>query len=162
MPFKVDQITGLVGTTDSTVFGNDNVKASAEISDGLNVLYGLVASDVGSGLYHAFRALAEAGPLGVTPTAAQTAKLNEALGLLDSGLAQLRTSNADNGRKLAEVDTLTTRAQERSLLWQDIVSKNEDADLSEVALNLTRQKSVLEASYSVFAQLSKLSLASYL
>jgi flagellar hook-associated protein 3 FlgL len=162
VPFKIDQLSNLVGTIDSDVFGNDNVHATAEISDGLNVPYGVTASEVGSGLYHAFRAFAEAGPIGATPTAAQSAKLNEAMGYLDSGLAQLRTANADNGRKMTEVETLTTRAEQRSLMWQDIVSKNEDADLSEVALNLTRQKSVLEASYSVFAQLSKLSLANYL
>ena len=65
-------------------------------------------------------------------------------------------------RKLAEVETLATRSDERSLLWQDIVSRNEDADLAQVAIDLTRQKMVLEASYSVFAQLSKLSLLSYL
>ena len=162
IPFKVDQLANLVGTTASTVFGNDQVKASAEVSEGLKVQYGVLASEAGNDLYLAFRALAEAGPIGTTPTAAQSAKLNEAMGYMDSGLAQLRTVNADNGRKLAEVETLATRSDERSLLWQDIVSRNEDADLAQVAIDLTRQKMVLEASYSVFAQLSKLSPLSYL
>lgn len=162
VPFKVDTLPALVGTLDADVFGNDNVRPSAEVSEGLSVDYGRTASEVGSGLYQAFRALAEAGPLGATPTPAQTAKLNEALGLLDTGLAQLRNANADNGRMQNEVDTLSKRAEQRSLLWKDIISKNEDADLSEVAINLTRQKTVLEASYSVFSQLSRLSLVSYL
>jgi flagellar hook-associated protein 3 FlgL len=122
----------------------------------------VLASEVGADLYQAFRTLAEAGSIGTTPTPAQAAKMNEALGQIDMGLAQVRTVNADNGRKLAQVDTLATRAEERSLLWKDIVSENEDADLAQVAIDLTRQKMVLEASYSVFAQLSKLSLISYL
>ncbi|MBB6124124.1 flagellin [Sphingobium subterraneum] len=161
-PFQVDTLAGLVGTTDADVFANDAVRASAEVSEGLTVQYGLVASEVGSGLYQAFRTLAEAGTLGTTPTAAQSAKLNEALGQIDNGLAQLRVANADNGRMQGEVETLAKRAEQRSLLWQDIVSKNEDADLSSVAIDLARQKMVLEASYSVFAQLSKLSLVGYL
>lgn len=161
-PFRVDTLPALVGTTDADVFGNDAVRASAEVSEGLTVQYGLVASDVGSGLYQAFRTLAEAGAFGTTPTAAQSAKLNEALGQIDTGLAQLRVANADNGRKQSEVETLSLRAEQRSLLWQDIVSKNEDADLSSVAVDLARKKMVLEASYSIFAQLSKLSLVGYL
>lgn len=162
VPFTKDKLSDLVGTAGADVFGNDDVRPSAEVSEGLNVTYGLTASEVGSGLYAAFRTLAEAGTLGTTPTAAQATKLNEALGQIDAGLAQMRVANADNGRKLGEVETLAKRAEERSLLWKDIISRNEDADLAEVAINLNRQKMVLEASYSVFSQLSKLSLISYL
>jgi flagellar hook-associated protein 3 FlgL len=162
VPFTKDALADLVGTTQADVFGNDDVRPSAEVSEGLTVEYGLTASDVGSGLYEAFRTLAEAGNLGSTPTPAQAAKLTEALGKIDSGLAQLRTANAENGRKQNEVETLAARADQRSLLWKDIVSKAQDADLAEVAINLSRQKTVLEASYSVFSQLSGLSLVSYL
>ena len=149
-------------TTPASVFTNDQVKASAEVAEGQQVQYGLLASDVGNDLYLAFRSLAEAGSFGTTPTAAQSAKINEALTWLDSGLIQMRTAQADNGLKLQQIDTLTSRAQDRSLLWQDIVSKNEDADLAQVAIDLTRQQMVLEASYSIFAKLSKLSLNAYL
>ena len=161
-PFTVDQLANLVGTTPATVFTNDRVKATAEVAEGQQIQYGLLASDVGNDLYLAFRSLAEAGSFGTTPTAAQSAKMNEALTYLDSGLTQLRTAQADNGLRLQQIDTLTQRAQDRSLLWQDIVSKNEDADLAQVAIDLTRQQMVLEASYSIFAKLSKLSLNAYL
>jgi len=161
-PFAIDQLPNLVGTTPASVFTNDQVKASAEVSEGQQVQYGLLASDVGNDLYLAFRSLAEAGTFGTTPTAAQSAKINEALTYLDSGLTQMRTAQADNGLKLQQIDTLTSRAEDRSLLWQDIVSKNEDADLAQVAIDLTRQQMVLEASYSIFAKLSKLSLNAYL
>lgn len=161
-PFPIDQLPNLVGTTSAAVFTNDQVKASAEVAEGQQIPYGLLASDVGDGLYLAFRSFAEAGTFGTTPTPAQTAKMNEALGYLDSGLAQLRTVNADNGLRMQQIDTLTKRAESRSLLWQDIVSKNEDADLAQVAIDLTRQQMVLEASYSIFAKLSKLSLNAYL
>ena len=146
----------------ANVFANDQVRATTEVAEGQPFQYGVLASDVGTDIYLAFRTLAEAGPIGATPTAAQAAKINQALGYMDSGLAQLRTVNADNGRKLAEVETQTLRAEDRSLVWQDIVSRNEDADLAQVAIDLTRQQMVLEASYSVFARLSRLSLNDYL
>lgn len=161
-PFAVDQLPNLIGTTPATVFTNDQIKASAEVAEGQQVQYGLLASDVGNDLYLAFRSLAEAGALGTTPTAAQIAKINEALTYIDSGLTQMRTAQADNGLRIQQIDTLTTRAQDRRLLWQDIVSKNEDADLAQVAIDLARQQMVLEASYSIFAKLSKLSLNDYL
>lgn len=162
VPFRANRLSDLVGTQASAMFGNDQVKASAEVAEGMSVEYGVLASDAGSGLYAAFRTLAEAGSWGAEPTAAQQTALNTALGQIDSGLAQLRTVNADNGRKQAQVETLTTRAQDRAILWQDIVSRNEDADLAQVAIDLTRQQTMLEASYSIFAKLSKLSLTAYL
>jgi flagellar hook-associated protein 3 FlgL len=45
---------------------------------------------------------------------------------------------------------------------KDIISQNEDADLGQVATDLATQKTVLEASFSVFSQLSGLSLVNYL
>lgn len=161
-PFQSGALSTLVGTTPANVFANDQVRATTEVAEGQPFQYGVLASDVGTDIYLAFRTLAEAGPIGATPTAAQAAKINQALGYMDSGLAQLRTVNADNGRKLAEVETQTLRAEDRSLVWQDIVSRNEDADLAQVAIDLTRQQMVLEASYSVFARLSRLSLNDYL
>ena len=128
-PFQPDQLTDLIGTTAADVFANDKVRARAEVSEGLNIEYGVLADDVANDLYLAFQALADAGPIGTTPTAAQSLKMNEALGYMDSGLAQLRSVNADNGRKLAEVENHATRADERVLLWEDVVSRNEDADL---------------------------------
>jgi flagellar hook-associated protein 3 FlgL len=54
------------------------------------------------------------------------------------------------------------RAGDRSTLLQGIIQDNEDADLGQVAIDLAQQKTMLQASYSVFAQLSGLSLSSYL
>ena len=47
-------------------------------------------------------------------------------------------------------------------MLSSVIEGNEDADLGQVAIDLAQQKTVLEASYSVFGQLSRLSLVSYL
>lgn len=149
-------------TPANTAFANDDIKASARLSDQVDVEYGITASDIGTGLYKAFQTLAGAGTIGDPPTATQLAVLTQAASEIDAGLAQLRAVNGDNGRKQAQADTLASRATDRSLLLQDIISRNEDADLGQVAIDLAQQKTMLQASYSVFGQLSGLSLASYL
>ncbi|MEG3144379.1 flagellin [Sphingomonas sp. RT2P30] len=160
--FLPNNIAGTLGVPPAAAFANDGVKASARLADGLDVQYGVTASDIGSGLYSAFQTLAAAGAIGETPTQAQLDALSQAAGQIETGLAGLRTVNAENGRKQAQVEALGSSAGDRSLLMQGIITNNEDADLGQVAIDLAQQKMTLQASYSVFSQLSGLSLASYL
>ena len=88
--------------------------------------------------------------------------LKTALGQIDTALSGVREINAGNGRRQAQVETLATRAEERALILRDVISRNEDADLGQVAIDLAQQKAMLQASYSVFAQLSELSLVNFL
>jgi len=122
----------------------------------------VTASDIGSKLYTAFQTLAAAGTIGDPPTPAQRASLAQAAGEIDAGLSSLRAVNAENGRKQAQSETLATRAAARSTLFSEIIVRNEDADLGQVAIDLAQQKTMLQASYSVFAQISGLSLSNYL
>jgi flagellar hook-associated protein 3 FlgL len=160
--FLPNTVAGTIGVTPAAAFANDGVKATVRLADGLDVQYGVTASDIGSDLYTAFQTLAGAGAIGDTPTQAQLDILSKAAGQIETGLASLRTVNAENGRKQAQVEALGSRAGDRSLLLQGIITDNEDADLGQVAIDLAQQKTTLQASYSVFSQLSGLSLASYL
>jgi flagellar hook-associated protein 3 FlgL len=161
-PFKPQTLADTLTMTPAQAFTNDQVKGSARVATNLDVEYGVVASDVGTGLYAAFQTLAGAGPIGATPTAAQQAALVQAADQLQQGLGSLRTINSANGRRQAMVEDLGTRSQERIVRLKDIISQNEDADLGQVATDLATQKTVLEASFSVFSQLSGLSLIQYL
>lgn len=160
--FLPGTLAATIGTPASAAFANDGVKASVRLSGGVDIQYGVTASDIGSGLYSAFQTLAGAGTIGNPPTAAQLDILSKAAGQIDTGLSGLRTVNAENGRKQAQAETLGARAADRSTLLQGIIEGNEDADLGQVAIDLAQQKTMLQASYSVFSQLSGLSLTSYL
>ncbi|EIZ78743.1 flagellin, putative [Novosphingobium sp. Rr 2-17] len=160
--FLPDTLADTVSTPASAAFANDGIKASARLSDQVDIQYGVTASEIGSGLYSAFQTLAGAGSIGNPPTASQIATLSTAAGQIDAGLSSLRAVSAENGRKQAQTDTLSTRASDRSDMLQGIIADNEDADLGQVAIDLAQQKAMLEASYSVFSQLSGLSLAKYL
>lgn len=160
--FLPDTLAATLGMPASVAFANDDIKASARLSDNVDVQFGVTASDIGSGLYTAFQTIAAAGPIGNPPTATQLASLAQAAGEIDGGLSSLRAVNAENGRKQAQTETLGDRASARSVLMHSIIVDNEDADLGQVAIDLAQQKTMLQASYSVFAQISGLSLANYL
>ncbi|RSV43558.1 flagellin [Sphingomonas sp. ABOLE] len=161
-PFSVATLADAATVPADQAFHDDNVLASARVADGLDVQYGVNASSFGSGLYEAYRAMAQIGPIGDKLTDAQMTALQGVVSKMDAGLKQLGTVNADNGRKQSQVEDLTKRGEERSLLLQQVIQDNEDADLGQVAIDLSQQKTVLEASYSVFSQLSSLSLVKYL
>jgi flagellar hook-associated protein 3 FlgL len=161
-PFAASDLSQLPSMNASDVFKNDEIKTSARVGDNVDVQYGITASDVGTDLFSAFKQLAQMGTISETPTDAEKAQLAAAVDSLNKGLGTVNTVNAANGRNQSEVDTLATRGDERSLVLKDVISGNEDADLGQVALDLTQQKQVLQASYSVFSQLSNLSLLDYL
>lgn len=161
-PFTPQTLSDTVGLDPTAAFTNDDVRASARVGDHLDVQYGVTASDLGTDMLAAFRTLAEAGTIGAKPTAAQTDALKTAMEQIKTALGGVRAVNAENGRKQSQLETLATRADQRSLVYKDIISRNEDADLGQVAIDLAQQKTVLQASYSVFSQLSGLSLINYL
>jgi flagellar hook-associated protein 3 FlgL len=161
-PFSVSTLADAATTPADQAFHDDNVLATARVADGVDVTYGVSASSIGKGLYEAFRTMGQIGQIGETLTDAQKTALQNVVGQLDGGIKQLGAVNADNGRKQNQVEDLTSRGESRSLLLQQVIQDNEDADLGQVAIDLSTQKTVLEASYSVFSQLSSLSLVKYL
>jgi flagellar hook-associated protein 3 FlgL len=161
-PFKPATLADTVGATPATAFGNDDVRGSARVGDGVDVTYGVTASDLGTGMLAAFRTLAEAGPIGDKPTATQITALQAAVGQIDTALPQVRNVNATNGIRQAQVEALGTRADDRAALLTQQVSDNEDADWGQLSIDLAQQKLALQASYSAFGQISQLSLTSYL
>lgn len=161
-PLKPNSLADTIGLNPANAFANDQVRGSGRVGDGIDVEYGIVASDIGPNMIVAFRTLAEAGPFGDKPTAAQMAALKQAVGEFDTALIDVRAADGENGRKQNQVETLGIRAEDRALLLEDVIGKVENADMGQVAIDIAQRKSILEASYSVFSQLSGLSLANFL
>ncbi|GAA4010264.1 flagellar hook-associated protein FlgL [Sphingomonas swuensis] len=161
-PFVPASLAATAGLPTAAAFANDSVNASARVSDGLDVTYGVTASELGTGLFEAFRTLADSGVIGDVPTPAQKAAMDQAIGQLNDGLKTLRAHHAENGRRQAQVESLTERAGERSLILERLVARNEDADMAEVASTLVQRQTALEASYTLFGRLANLSLVNFL
>ena len=162
VPFKPTTLADTVGATTATAFADDGVRASARVGDAIELTYGVSARELGGDLLQAFRTLAEAGDIGSTPTAAQKSAMTSAAEQIQKALAGVRSIDGDNGRKQALVESLGTRAQERSTLLKGVIADAEDADYAQLSTELDQQQQVLKASYSVFSQVSKLSLTDYI
>ena len=161
-PFVPKTLQDTVGLDAADAFTNDNVRQSTRVGENIDLEHGIGASEVASNLIPAFRTLAEAGPFGEKLTDAQKQAINDALAQLDVGLKDVRTVNATNGRNQNKIDNLTDRADDRIDLFKELIGSVEDADLGQVAIDITQRQSILEASYSVFAQLNSMSLANFL
>jgi flagellar hook-associated protein 3 FlgL len=161
-PFAASTLSDLDGVDVTTLFRNGEARATARVADGVNLEHGLVATDIGVGLAQAFRTLAEAGPFGERPTPAQMAALTEAVGQFQTGLQAVREHSSANGRRQAQLEQFESQAIQRKTDMEELVGKAEDADLGRVAVEITQQQAVLEASYGVLARLSRLSLLNYL
>ena len=161
-PFTPKTLADTVGVSAGQAFTNDDVRASARVGDNLDVQFGVTASELGTDMLSAFQTLAQVGTIGAKLTADQTAQLKTAMGQIDTSLNKVRAVNAENGRKQAQLETLGIRADQRSLVYKDIISRNEDADLGQLAIDLDQNKAILQASYATFSQLSNLSLINYL
>ncbi|MEN2786137.1 flagellin [Sphingomonas qilianensis] len=161
-PFVPQELGDMIGLDPADAFANDTIKNSAQLADGVNVEFGVVASDVAGNLVKAYRTLAEAGPFGDKPSAAQLDAMKQALNELEVGLKDVRSLNANNGAKQNQVETLSVRAGEREVMLKTVIGNAEDADLGQVALDVANYQTLLASSYSVFSQISALSLANYL
>lgn len=162
LPFQADQLSDLAGSAETDVFVNDDTRLSATVGQNTELKYGIKADEVGSSLYQAFKTLAEAGTIGETPTPAQKAALEEAMGYLNDGAKEVRLANAANGRHQAQIETLEQRSADRVNYLSDIISRHEDVDLAQIAIDLAQQQTALQASYSVYGQLKGLSLLNFL
>lgn len=161
-PFAPQELSDLIGLAPNDAFTNDKVRQSSRLGDGIDVAYGIVASDVGTGLVPPLRTLAEAGPFGDRLTDAQKTAIQQAIAEIDTGLVDVRAINARNGQTQNQVEALQSQAADRTILLTEVIGAVEDADLGQVAIDLSQRKTILEASYSVFSQLSGLSLVRFL
>lgn len=144
------------------VFVDDQVRHTSRVADGVDMKFGIGASEVGTNLMPAFKTLHDAGPFGEFLTDDQMEAIRVALNQIDVGLRDVRTINGENGRKQVQAETYLTRAADREILLTKVIGSVEDSDLAQVAFDITQRQTILEASYSVFAQLSSLSLTRYM
>lgn len=162
-PFKPQQLSDMASlATPGDAFANDDVRTSARLSDNVDTQYGIGASDIGTGLVQAFTTLAGLGPFGAKLTDAQMDGLKTAMGQLDQGLTDLRAVDAKNGDMMNQVEALGGRADARANLLTDVIGDAEDADMGQVATDISTRTSILNASYAAFQKLNGLSLLNFL
>lgn len=161
-PFKPNQLSDMIGLTPpDAAFGNDDVRATARLSDNVDTQYGIGASDLGTGLVQAFSTLAALAPFGDKLTDAQMDGIKAAMGQIDQGLTDLRSVDARNGDMMNKVEAFGDRAQDRATLLTQVVGDAEDADMDQVAFDLSNRTTQLQASYAALQKLNGMSLLNF-
>lgn len=81
---------------------------------------------------------------------------------LDAQLGRALVLRADVGGKLQQLDLCATQLQNVQLSVQDALSKTEDVDLAQAAVDLQAQQNLYQATAAVAAQVSQWTLLNYL
>lgn len=164
-PNTLDDLAALPSA--GAAFANDNLKATASVTEHLDIEYGVVASDVAEPLTDWLRNYAQfnAGPNGnisgpLTP--AQRTYLEGQLGALESAIQHSQSYQVSNGLKQSQVDQVSAQLQTRATFLETFVSDIEDVNVAEAISRLQNDQTALQASYQAYSKLSDLSLTRYL
>jgi len=84
--------------------------------------------------------------------------MNSANRGLNNSLNNILTLQSENGTQLVELDSLASLGASQSVLAQSQLSQLVDADVTETISEYQMKQTALQASYTAFTQMSKLSL----
>ncbi len=161
-PLAARSPADLAGGTPPDWLNSDRLGPPLPLGDGTFLPPIPAATDFAPALLAAIGALAEAGPFSGRLNDGQRGAVAAVVSALDSGLDAVRGANAAAGDTARRLSEWQDQAGARATLLSATIGDMADVDLGEVAARLAADEARLEASYAVFARLSRLSLADYL
>jgi len=165
---NISTIADLVAAASAAVtFDNDNLKATALVSETETIEYGVLGSDAAGTLMAAMKRIADfnaggSGPFTTPLTAAQATFLTTEVSNLSQVIDDFSVTLARNGLNMQRMDRLTEQHQSEKLFAEQYVSELEDVDLAEAITKLNRDQTSLEATFQVLRKLSDTSLLDYI
>jgi flagellar hook-associated protein 3 FlgL len=162
---SLSQLAGLPAV--SNAFTNGDFKKSVQVADGVNVQYGVTASDVGTGLMQALQSIAQfnAGSSGNFDTSlsqAQSTYLTGAITTATTVDSDLNAQVASNGFVANRLTDAQTQQTSMTTLYKGFVSNIQDTNMADAATQLSLNQTQLQAALQVTAGLHQLSLLNYL
>jgi flagellar hook-associated protein 3 FlgL len=88
--------------------------------------------------------------------------VNEAMQNVDQALEHVLAVRSDIGAKLRELDALTTTDADRSLQFDQTLSRLEDLDYAKALSYFAQQQAALDAAQKSFLRVTSLSLFNYM
>ena len=153
----------------SSAFANGDLKKSVQVADGVNVSYGLTASDIATGLMQQLASIAQfdsgsSGNFAATDnlTQAQTSFLTGAITSTTSMASDLNAVQASNGYVSNRLTDATSRQTDMNTLYKNFASSIQDTNMAAAATQLSLNQTQLQAALQVTAGLHQLSLLNYL
>ncbi|SHM96761.1 flagellar hook-associated protein FlgL [Gracilibacillus kekensis] len=88
--------------------------------------------------------------------------IGDYIGVIDTHIDNNVNARADLGARQSRVELVENRLTQQQVTAKDMMSKNEDADIEEVIMNLTSQESIHRAALSAGARIIQPSLLDFL
>jgi len=137
------------------------------VADGVNVQYGVTASDVGTGLMQALQSIAQfnaggSGNFATSLSQAQSAYLTGAITTATTVDSDLNAQVASNGFVSNRLTDAQTQQTSMTTLYKGFVSNIQDTNMADAATQLSLNQTQLQAALQVTAGLHQLSLLNYL
>ncbi len=166
-PVSVSTVEDLAALpTTSDAFDNAAVAFSARIADGVELDFGVLASDLGTEIFDEMLALynhhtnteAFSGELSDT----QFDFLRTQLSSLDTAIDNLRQKHVSNGLAYERLDVVDEQHGDTSVFLETFIADMEDVNIAEAVTRLNNDKVALEASFQAVGALSQLTLLRFL
>ena len=169
-PMTVNSLAALQALpSTAAAFANGNLKKSVQVADGINVSYGVTASDVATGLMQALKDIAafDAGGSGnfnaaASLSSAQNTFLTGAIAQITTVNVNLNATTAANGYISNRLTDAQTQQLSMDTLYKGFASNIQDTNMADAATQLSLNQTQLEAALQVTAGLHQLSLLNYL
>lgn len=162
---NISDLTSAVAASD--LFQNNQLTKSVRIDTNLTVQVGILVEDIVGPLFDRLKAIADfdaggSGPLTGKLTQAQQAFLTGELAALSQTAKDTIAVTGDNGRRIAETKDALERHEATDVFVKSLISDIEDVDIAEAITRLNADQVAIEATLSLLAQLSDLSLLDFL
>lgn len=159
----LDELAALPSTADA--FENADLAFEARIADGVNLEFGLLASDLAGGIFDEMLSLYNQDQL--TPfdgelTDAQFTFLQSALQTITTEIDGLREDHVGNGLSFERLEVVDQQHADSVVFLETFIADMEDVNIAEAVTRLNNDQVALEASYQAISSLNQLTLLRFL
>lgn len=147
------------------VFDNAAIAFEARIADGVNLEFGLLASDLATGIFDELKALYDQHQL--TPFEGEIDQtqfdfLRNQLQTLTTAIDGLRRDHVSNGLSFERLEVVDQQHEDSVLFLETFIGDLEDVNIAEAVTRLNNDQVALEASYQAISSLNQLTLLRFL
>ena len=168
IPVNVTELSDLAALGSvSDAFDNAAIAFEARIADGVDLEFGLLANDVGEGVFQEMLDLYNLdqganGPFQGELTGTQFSLLQSQLASLETAIDGLRQVQVSNGLAFERLEVVDEQHADTVVFLETFIADIEDVDIAEAVTRLNNDQVALEASYRAVGSLSQLSLLRFI
>lgn len=162
---ELSDLAALPGVSDA--FDNASVAFEARIADGVDLEFGLLASEIGEDVFQELLDLYNLdngvnGPFEGELDSTQFGLLQAQLASIESAIDSVRAVQVSNGLAFERLEVVDEQHTDTVVFLETFISDIEDVDVAEAVTKLNNDQLALQISYQAVGSLSELSLLNFL